>query len=1171
MPFVELLRDAWDRLRLQSRNVALRSLPDDEMYLLRPQRSPWRRRVAVCSGVVLLAIASGVGAFWWRLNSGPIEIDILTPWLKSALESRLGGGRTVTVGGTILERDEAGRTAVRLRDIRVVDANNNEVANAPKAEVGIAGGLFSGVSASSIKLIGAQLNVRIESDGTVGVFTGQNAEQPLASVDASKFAPQRAPGGSDAPVDKADPATDAAALAAAFFAWMQTLDTAGLDGRDLGELGLHDGSLSIDDRRSGKKLSFPQINVEVKRRDNGGATLRVKSSGTDGEWSIDGAVIPHADGTRSITVNVKNLSPKDVLLALRLDQSDFAADLPLSMQFDATLAADGTPTAVKGRLVAGAGFVGDAKRDIARLHVDEVIADLQWNGDSKQLTIPIEVWSGPSKARLNAVVQTPRQAGDVWTITLVRGDASLANAATKDAPVQLERVIAQAVIDPARKRMALNSMEIGGRAVNATLSASIDYTNPDPQVAFKIDAGRMSINALKRLWPVFVEPEVRRWVDEQVLSGTIEKVSIGGNGPLSAFKTGGPPLKNDELLIEIGARNAVVRPLDALPSLKDVDVGVRVAGQSVSIAFGKGSIDLPSGRKLMVAGGTFDIADTSVKPPLSQTRLRVEGGLDAAAEMLAMESLRDASGLPLDPATTKGTVVANIALAIPIKPVVTRPEVGYAVEAEVGQFAADKFFKNLKVDQGALRISATQDQMTVKGDLRISGSPATLEYRTASNQPEADIRVQATLDDAARNRLNLDLPGLAGPVTVKFGGRMKPATREGRFGFDVDLKDARINDLIPGWTKAAGRPARSSFTLVDRGPSVRLEDFLLEGSGVSVRGAIEVDAQGELISANFPTFAASEGDKASLRVERTGDGAMRVTVRGDVIDGRGFVKSSVSGQKIEAKTKKPQDFDADVKVGVMTGHHGETLRSLDLKMSRRNGQIRSLTASGKIGRDAQISASMEKRQARQGIVVTCADAGALFRFADIYPRLFGGTVEVGMDPPLADDTPREGYLKVRNFTVRGEPALDRVAATTADPDNANPRLRAGGVQFSDMYAEFTRSPGRFSVRDGIVRGPAIGATVDGNLDYATNAVSLRGTFVPLYGINNIPGQIPILGMFLGGSKEGLLGVTYQVTGKPSAPVLNVNPMSALAPGFLRKIFEYRGGGEAGNTPPRQLD
>jgi hypothetical protein len=33
-------------------------------------------------------------------------------------------------------------------------------------------------------------------------------------------------------------------------------------------------------------------------------------------------------------------------------------------------------------------------------------------------------------------------------------------------------------------------------------------------------------------------------------------------------------------------------------------------------------------------------------------------------------------------------------------------------------------------------------------------------------------------------------------------------------------------------------------------------------------------------------------------------------------------------------------------------------------------------------------------------------------------------------------------------------------------------------------------------------------------------------------------------------------VTYEVVGRPGSPILHVNPLSALAPGLLRKVFEF---------------
>ena len=65
----------------------------------------------------------------------------------------------------------------------------------------------------------------------------------------------------------------------------------------------------------------------------------------------------------------------------------------------------------------------------------------------------------------------------------------------------------------------------------------------------------------------------------------------------------------------------------------------------------------------------------------------------------------------------------------------------------------------------------------------------------------------------------------------------------------------------------------------------------------------------------------------------------------------------------------------------------------------------------------------------------------------------------------------------------------------------------------------------------MVRGPLLGGTIDGLVDYARDEVHMRGTLVPLYGANNLLGQLPLVGLFLGGEKEGLVGITYEVVGR----------------------------------------
>jgi len=62
-----------------------------------------------------------------------------------------------------------------------------------------------------------------------------------------------------------------------------------------------------------------------------------------------------------------------------------------------------------------------------------------------------------------------------------------------------------------------------------------------------------------------------------------------------------------------------------------------------------------------------------------------------------------------------------------------------------------------------------------------------------------------------------------------------------------------------------------------------------------VKGAIEFDGSGDLQSANFSVLRFSDGDRTSLKVDRAPDGALRVAMRGDAYDGRGFIKTMTGG------------------------------------------------------------------------------------------------------------------------------------------------------------------------------------------------------------------------------------------------------------------------------------
>ncbi|MDP1639922.1 MAG: DUF3971 domain-containing protein, partial [Hyphomicrobium sp.] len=89
-----------------------------------------------------------------------------------------------------------------------------------------------------------------------------------------------------------------------------------------------------------------------------------------------------------------------------------------------------------------------------------------------------------------------------------------------------------------------------------------------------------------------------------------------------------------------------------------------------------------------------------------------------------------------------------------------------------------------------------------------------------------------------------------------------------------------------------------------------------------------------------------------------------------------------------------------------------------------------------------------------------------------------------------------------------------------------------------------------------LRGPMLGASIRGKVDFKMRRVNLGGTYVPLQGLNSALCEIPLFGQILTGPKcEGISGMTFAIQGPMDRPEVIVNPLSMLAPGIFRDIFQ----------------
>jgi len=1130
----------------------------------------WVKRLAVVIAALMVIFAGCFGGLWWRLGAGPINLEMATPWLAAAIEENIGHGNTVEVGGTQIERAGRIRIAVRIRDIIVRDRDHVIVATAPKAEVKLSGTalLMGQLRAESLNLVDAELAVRITPDGYVTVSTGDTA-RPLATGVASKRQPGATPSSPGqsmlvSPVAPSSPGAQSKTTAAvpenrdaangllAGLDWLDSLSLTGLDGQNLNEIGLKNGNLIVDDQQRGNKWNFENITLSLRRPSGGGVALSVGEEGSHA-WSLRVAVGAPANGVRSVDIRADKVSTTNILLALRLKDLTYSANLPLSGELKGELGRDGLPTYFRGKITAGAGTIIDSDTPDYPMEIDSAEMNVEWDSGRRVLVAPFKIISGPNRITLLGHLEPPNDSIPDWQLGFSGGTILLAGI-DNEPPLIFNRIAIGLRFDTDKRRVLLTQADISNGEIGIAGTGSLDYSAA-PRLTLGFAGTPMSASALKRMWPILIVPEVREWVIERVERGSLQRIEVGVNSPVRNLSRRGPPIPDDGLAVNIVASGVSLHPVDELPSVRDADLKAHVTGRTATVTIGQAASDTPAGRKLNISDFVFEVPDMAPKPAPARVKFRIDGPVPAAAEILASDRLSEFSGTLIDPNSSKGTVSAVVTLGLPIKRELTKADTTYAITADLGGFAADRLVMNQKLEANALKVIANNGGYQVKGDVKINGQAATLDYRKPT-EGDADIKLLATLDDAGRARLGFDLgPAVSGAIPIKLVGKIGSPDRDSRMGIDADLTALKLDNILPGWVKLPGKSSRAVFNVVQKAQSTRLEDIVIDGGGVSIKGSIEVDQNGDLMNANFPIYSPSEGDKTSLKAERGVDGVVKVTMRGDVFDGRGFLKSAISGREADAKSKtKNIDLDVDLKLGAVAGFYGEALRSADCKLSRRNGVIRSFALSGKLGRDTPLTGDLRGRsQGREVIYLETNDAGAFFRFTDTYAKVVGGQLQLAMDPPTVEPSAKEGLINVRDFSVKGEASLDRVAAGgQAGVQN--------GVAFSRVRAEFTRQNGQLTIHEGVLKGPMIGGTIEGSIDIPGNQVRMSGTFVPMYGLNNMFGQLPILGLFLGGgSNEGLIGVTYEIVGSPGQPVLRVNPISAMAPGVLRKIFEFNTG------------
>ncbi len=1153
-------------------------------HLLRrpPRRRTGLRRAAVAltgfvASVGFLAALAAAGLFI-KLRQGPIGFD-LKPQIVAALDARVGHGYRFDLDGTAIEATDHG-PALTIRSLSVRDASSRPIVSAPSAAIALdpMALLVGHIAPSQLDIHDVDLRLVVRPDGQVAISAGADeaavplaaafsgATEPAAPTPHARAAPDLA--GAAAPSAESTatvpPHPGNGALRALSAAMRSLVDAATAPDSALNALERVNvtGRLVLDDRIHHTTTTFKNTSLSFTRGPGGAPILSVAADGPAGRWALEARASVAPDGSKLLAVEATDLSLDEITLAGGLKSLGFDFDMPVSAKLAIKLASDGQIDSAKGTFSLGAGYFKLDDPDHEPLLVDAVTGGFHVDRTTDGVEVDRTILRGPtSDFALTGHVDLPRTLEAPWA-----GRLDLSGAFGSERPGERPIRIAHGGfafhVVPAEHRVVLDRGDVTGPEVDFKTTAEVRYGPGGIHVMNTSSVRHMPALTVVRLWPSLVSAPVRAWLLANLRGGTVDSGTETGDfdaGDLALMRAE-RSIADDHIKVDFAVSNLSLGFMNGVPPLVDATGSGVVTGHTFTMQVQHGSMDVTPGRHLTLADGTFRVPENDPKPTPAVVEAHIVGGVDTVADLLSRDALKSYADLPMDAGALHGQVDGHLTVNFLMGDAVPPNSAVVAVNATATSFALDKLIGKEGLSDATIKLDVDPKTGThAKGEGRIYGAATTIDlHKPPSGAGEAVIAL--TLDEAARAKAGMANASVKGPVSARITAALASGDRT-RASVDLDFGKAGIEGLVPGFSKPAGRPARATLTVLQRDGGVTLDNIAFEGGGAAVRGTVDLDKGGDFASAKLSQVKLSPGDDMRVDVQQSGD-ALKVAARGANLDARPFLKwlsaPSPAGGTPEPAAKG--ELDLDLHSTVLTGQNSQAVTGAEVHLVRRAGQVKRLTLSGRIGRQPLTISTAQVDNAPH-FLIHAGDAGASLLFMDLYRRMAGGRLDANL---VMAGTRLDGYATVHDFSLREDPALRKLAveglASQKHEDPAAAVAEAQPFDASDMTfrkleASFTKSGNIVEVRDGSMFGPTLGATVAGTVDFSRDQVNLSGTFVPLFGVNNLFSQVPLLGPLLGGGRhEGLLGLNYRITGSAANPVLNVNPLSALAPGFLRQIF-----------------
>jgi hypothetical protein len=395
---------------------------------------------------------------------------------------------------------------------------------------------------------------------------------------------------------------------------------------------------------------------------------------------------------------------------------------------------------------------------------------------------------------------------------------------------------------------------------------------------------------------------------------------------------------------------------------------------------------------------------------------------------------------------------------------------------------------------------------------------------------------------------------------------------------DFDLKDAVLAMDFLKWRKPAGTPAKGSLKLNLNGDQpINITDLNIAGDGFSIVGGATFAPDGKSIGKLSLTQAKFARSAITDLVADFSNNATNVSVGGGTMDVEPWMDERdqpVTPTELDAQELKPErPYSIAGTLAQVRLSDKDTLTNVTFDLRHDPIWWDKIYFNATLPGGAPIVFSYAPGDpGEHRLKVETDDGGTAFKTLGIYDSIKGGKLQItGETKDAAPHRPITGEMKMTSFRLLHTPFAVRFlsAATLTGLVDA---LTGEGFLFAGASAKFTKTRGKVDVADFRSAGPSIGLTSKGTIDMDANTIDLKGALVPAYAFNSILGNIPIIGEWLqGGKGEGMFSATYEISGDLNEPKIDVNGWSALAPGFLRNLFDSEDAGQLEHPPSNRTN